>query len=346
MTANSREGTPVDVTVVVATRNRAHLLPTCLDALAAQQTSARFEVLVVDNGSHDATTEVVDEFARADARFRVVQEPVVGLSRAKNAGVAGARADLLLFTDDDALPCERWIATLVAFLDRAVATPVLAGGPVVPIAHDLGPWPPWVGEGTADLPRLYHGPATRRLGEFEWLWGANMGVRRELLESIGGFDESLGVSGDQRGTFEDVELVQRVAGHGGECWYLPDAAVQHRTSPAAARPRALAEKAFARGANDVLRSQRAGYVEPSMPVPRTARAAAPAAPALLTAWMFSTALFRLTRRPPALRLARRLAWATGWCIATATSRYDTAAGRVGRRLADLGRRAALALTPR
>jgi glucosyl-dolichyl phosphate glucuronosyltransferase len=335
----------VEVTVVVATRNRATLLPACLDALASQRTDARFEVVVVDNGSQDATGDLVRERARADARFRVVQEPVAGLSRAKNAGLASARGEFVLFTDDDVVPCDGWIAAFAGFLRRSGGTPLLAGGPVLPVAHDLGGWPEWVGTDTADLPRLYHGSRQRPLAEFEWLWGANMGTRRAVMESIGGFDESLGNTGDRRGTFEDVELVQRVTARGGECWYVPAALVHHRTPPAATRPRALAGKAFARGANDMLRSRRAAYVEPAMPVPRSRPAAMLAAPALLAGWMLCAALFRVTRGPRPLAIGRRLAWGAGWCIAAAAPEPSPQGPRAARRLADLGRRVAIALTP-
>lgn len=334
-----------DVSVVVATRNRSSLLSACLDGLARQRTAARFEVVVVDNGSRDATAAIVSERALADGRFRLVHEPVAGLSRAKNAGLASARAEIVLFTDDDVVLDERWIDSFVEFLRPARGTPVLAGGPVLPVAHDLGPWPTWVGARTADLPRLYHGDARRPLHEHEWLWGANMGARRELLEAIGGFDESLGNSGEQRGTFEDVDLVQRVAACGGECWYLPGAVVHHRTAVAATRPRALAAKAFARGANDVLRSPRGGHVERALPVPRRPTAAAPLAPVMLTGWMASALVFRVTHLRRALDLARRLAWATGWCLAAAAPSSTRPAVRAVLRLADRGRRLALALTP-
>ena len=333
------------MTIVVPTRDRATLLPECLAGLARQRTSARFEVVVVDNGSADATADVVRRAARADARFRLLQEPVAGLSRAKNAGLAAAEGELVLFIDDDVLVPDTWVETYAAFLRTPHAAQALAGGPVLPVAHDLAPWPRWVGDSTADLPRLYHGSSPRPLGGFEWLWGANMGARRELLASLGGFDESVGNVAQQRGTFEDVELVQLHTSRGGACWYLPDAVVYHRTAPAHARPRALAARAFARGANDVLRTRRGGHVEPAMPVPRGRVAASAAAPMLLAAWMASASAFRLTRLPRALRLARRLAWGAGWCIATSTALSAGAGARPLARLADLGRRMALRSTP-
>lgn len=341
--ANDRS--EVDLSVVVATRNRAALLPACLDALARQRTDARFEVVVVDNGSDDATADVVEQRAACDPRIRLVSEPVAGLSRAKNAGIDSARGDLLLFTDDDVVLPQGWIAAYAGFFSLPRATPILAGGPVLAVAHELSQWPRWIGAGAAaDLPRLYHGPVPRRLGTFDQLWGANMAARRALFTAVGGFDESIGVRGDERGTFEDVDLVERVIEHGGECWYLPAAVLYHRTAQAASRPRALAGRAFARGANDVLRARRGSHFERALPVPRATLPAAVAASLLLLGWMLGALVFRATGHRRALDLARRAAWGAGWCTATATAPPRTPP-RACVRIASLGCRLALRLTP-
>jgi glucosyl-dolichyl phosphate glucuronosyltransferase len=62
---------------------------------------------VVDNASDDTTPEVVRRHAESDPRIRRVEATVVGLSRAKNAGISNARGELLLFTDDDVVLVDR-----------------------------------------------------------------------------------------------------------------------------------------------------------------------------------------------------------------------------------------------
>ena len=103
------------MSVVVSTRNRASLLPDCLRSLATQRSELAFEVVVVDNGSNDATPEVVRDWIRRDERFRLVEEPTVGLSHAKNAGLRNARGQLVLFTDDDVVVPDGWIAAYTSF---------------------------------------------------------------------------------------------------------------------------------------------------------------------------------------------------------------------------------------
>ena len=227
-----------------------------------QETSSRFEVVVVDNGSEDGTADVIRGWAERDPRIRGVLEPAVGLSRAKNAGIEEARGELVLFTDDDVILDSAWIEAYVSFFARRRHEPrTLVGGPVLPLPHDLSAWPSWLDDAArVDLPGIFHGSEERALGRFDYLWGANMAARGELFAELGGFDEGLGRSDDVRGTFEDVELNERVAEAGGECRYLPAAVVHHRVDAGATRPRMIVRKAFNRGANDFLRAGRGSYL--------------------------------------------------------------------------------------
>ena len=339
------DGRP-DVRVVVATRNRAALLPHCLASLLEQETSSRFEVVVVDNGSDDGTADVIRGWAERDPRIRGVLEPAVGLSRAKNAGIEEARGELVLFTDDDVILDSAWIEAYVSFFARRRHEPrTLVGGPVLPLPHDLLAWPGWLDEAASvDLPGLFHGSEERALGRFDYIWGANMAARGELFAELGGFDEGLGRSDDLRGTFEDVELNERVADAGGECRYLPAAVVHHRVDIDAARPRMIVRKAFNRGANDFLRAERDSFYAPSAPVPGARIPAALVLALRLVTWLAAALAFRLTRRRDVFELARRSAWAAGWCLALSVD-GGRAGGNAIRRFALLGRSAALRATP-
>ena len=99
MTAIS--STNLDVTVVIPTRNRSALVGRCLRAALAQE-GVRFEVIVVDDASTDATAEVVA--AHDDARVRLISlDERHGVSRARNIGIAHASGEWLAFLDDDDL---------------------------------------------------------------------------------------------------------------------------------------------------------------------------------------------------------------------------------------------------
>ena len=105
-------------TVILCTRNRAASLARTLESAAAMPPAAEpWELLVVDNGSTDDTPAVIASFAGRLPVRRVFQ-PLAGLSNARNAGVAEARGDYLLWTDDDVLIDAGWLAAYLAAFDR------------------------------------------------------------------------------------------------------------------------------------------------------------------------------------------------------------------------------------
>ena len=235
------------VTVVLATRNRAAYLDAALTSLVAQESCEPFEIVVVDNGSYDDTATVVARWSTRDPRIRSVYEPVAGLSRAKNAGIAAARGQVLLFTDDDVIVNEHWMASLLDGLAQHADDLTLVGGSVIPVPNDLGRWPAWFDEealveaGALDL------PAGAPVRSPQYIWGANMASRAKLFDLVGAFDEDLGRRLDERGTFEDTELQDRVRQAGGEIWFRPDARLEHRIPRDTITPREIVLRAFSRG---------------------------------------------------------------------------------------------------
>ena len=89
-------------TVVVCTYNRAHLLRSCLESLLAQTLDqGQFEVLVVDNNSTDATSQIVNEYTAKYSHFVAVAERQQGLSYARNRGwkeADGESSPILMMT--------------------------------------------------------------------------------------------------------------------------------------------------------------------------------------------------------------------------------------------------------
>jgi GT2 family glycosyltransferase len=320
-------------------------LGAALESLTSQTCTAPFEIVVVDNDSEDGTRAVVDAAARADPRIRSVREPRVGLSYAKNAGIRASRGSLVLFTDDDVVVESGWIQTYVDFFRRERGTSVVAGGPVRPIQHDLSQWPSWVDRAAwPDLPSLDHGEAERPLRAPEWLWGANMAAPGPLLKSLGGFRTELG-RGARASTFEDVDLVERIRGLGGEAWYLPGAGVQHRADQAASRPRQILVTAFNRGGNNRVGLRHGTYYVAALPLPTGRVAGGALLPGLLLGLLVFTGGFRLTRDRRAFDAARRCAWGAGWCMWSLVGESSRRRARAVRAAVLTVRRLALGLTP-
>ena len=112
------------VSVIVPARDAAATLGGTLDALAAQELDDDLEVIVVDDGSGDATAAI----AEAHPVATVVRQARAGPAAARNAGVAASRGALLAFTDADCRPQPGWLAAG----SEALARLDLAQGRVVP----------------------------------------------------------------------------------------------------------------------------------------------------------------------------------------------------------------------
>lgn len=247
------------VSAIICTRNRAEELPDAVALLAAHGvTSGGGEVIIVDNGSTDATAEVAARLAASHPGVRVVLEEQAGLSHARNAGAAAARNELLCYLDDDARPAPGWRESMAWALTRpGVAA---AGGPICAL------WPPertegWPAPGLEGLLSVLDGGDRERvLVPPEIAYGANWAIRASALRAAGGFDAHLGYSPDVRIGSEEVAVAWRLHLRGiGSTIYAPGAAVGHRISEDRLRDSYLVERAFAVGIEHAhLRAEREG----------------------------------------------------------------------------------------
>ena len=106
------------VSVVIATHNRAELLPTAVESIL-QQTLQDFEIVIVDDASTDETPEVVERLSAQDARIRALRsEENVGAGGARNLGFAEARGEFVAVLDDDERAEPERLEQQVAFLDQ------------------------------------------------------------------------------------------------------------------------------------------------------------------------------------------------------------------------------------
>ncbi|HXW08854.1 MAG TPA: glycosyltransferase [Vicinamibacterales bacterium] len=219
------------ISVVIATHNRARLLASTLEAVAAQESpSVWWEIVVVDNGSTDETAEVVRTAAsRAPVPVVYLRETRSGKSHALNTAMPRARGELIVLTDDDVLPSPGWLnAYLAAFREDQAD---YAAGRIFPL-WEAAP-PRWLS------PRLYGvlavadgGPFRLELGgglnQQIMPIGANMAVRRHVLDRIGGWNAGLGKLQGTLRTGEDHEFALRMARAGCKGLYVPEAWVRHR----------------------------------------------------------------------------------------------------------------------
>jgi glycogen(starch) synthase len=177
--------------VIVNTTDRAGPLQTLLKALNLQS-YPHFEVIVVVGPTQDNTLEILSDY---EGRVRVLRCPKANLSQSRNIGLLAAQGDVVVYIDDDAVPCARWLEQLA----RLFSDPDLdATGGAVYLVH---PNRPTVQHRIGIVSSLSEQVDVRS----SWLehivpegkgchWiarmmGTNMAFRRQALLEVGGFDE-------------------------------------------------------------------------------------------------------------------------------------------------------------
>jgi GT2 family glycosyltransferase len=260
---------------------------------------------------------LLQEWCRRDSRFRTASEPRPGLSRGKNAGIKMARAPLLVFTDDDTRVHPRWLESYRGLFARHEGALLLAGGPIVPIPHDLGAWPDWLGDTALVDAGLLHHNDERPLLKFEYVWGGNMAVPRLLFDRLGLWNEEAGLQGEVRVKredsqfYEDTELQDRVRKAGGSTWFCPGAIVYHRVDRRTVTPRRILSTAFSRGRNDFWQQRLRGTPSIESIPERNALGSLRALSEGIGDWGISLIAFRLSGRKDFFERARRAAFRSG-----------------------------------
>jgi glycosyltransferase involved in cell wall biosynthesis len=217
-----------DVSVILATRNRADLLEQTLRHLARHELgSIACEVIVADNGSADRTPEVL-RAAAGTLNLVSVTESKPGKNRALNRALPLARGRLLVFTDDDIVPEPGWIAELVAAAERWPDDAIF-GGRILPIFPPGTPawlerhW--FVGAAYAKYDLAQGEGPTKQLP-----FGPNFMVRASVMSGVQ-YEEEIGPRGEDYVSGSETELLLRLTRPGRRVIYVPRATVGHVVRP-------------------------------------------------------------------------------------------------------------------
>jgi MoaA/NifB/PqqE/SkfB family radical SAM enzyme/GT2 family glycosyltransferase len=294
--------------VVIPTSGRWDLVRDCLDALS-RQTRLPDEVLLVCDGTPSPPPGLG---AGLGERLRVLRQERGGVSRARNAGIAQARGEVVAFTDDDALPAEGWLASLEeCFRDPETAG---AGGPVLPLWE--APPPSWVESSRRArgcLGLLDLGSRRRPLDPAaDFLIGSNCAFRRESVAEPGGFRAVLSCPGVGE-CGEDYELSRRIA-CAGTVLYEPAAVVRHRIPAKRTEWRGVLERAFF---YEAVRARLGGRLRPRRGLGEIARREGLLSAGVLLGYFYGRLLRRRDRRIAPAGVLRRTAGAVrrvvrGW----------------------------------
>jgi len=184
-----------------------------------------YEIIVVDNASTDDTRKVVEAAAASGGRaVRYVREEQLGLHNARHCGARAARAEILAFTDDDAVCEPNWLEEILrSYADERVGA---VGGKALP-RWAVEP-PRWILSYPGSLGLLDLGEEPRELPPPRSIYGVNFSIRRSLLFELGGFNpECFGETWLGDG---ETGLCLKIHAAGWKILYQPKAVVWHIVS--------------------------------------------------------------------------------------------------------------------
>jgi GT2 family glycosyltransferase len=216
------------VSILIPTHNRAGSLKRLLDSLEASAglEETPLEIVVVNNHSTDATSQLLMEILAEDRKFPilVLDEFKHGKSWALNRGLGRVTGSLVLLLDDDVSVDRFCVAEHVAaYKDRffdAVQGKVLAGLDPKGQPADMARLKEY------NIPLVDHGEASCEVRGFT---GTNISFKREVFEKAGLFDTRLGPGAS--GFSEDTEYSRRVRENGFKIGYAPKAIIYHELNP-------------------------------------------------------------------------------------------------------------------
>ncbi len=210
---NNKSTQKTQLSVIIPCFNGADTIAVQLEALAIQQWSGSWEVIVCDNGSTDNSVAVVEQYIDRLPNLRIIDASAKrGSSYARNVGIAAANSDALVFCDVDDEVAPGWLAAMGDALGK----------------HDFVAGPleftklnePWRVQKHEDKQKELLG-SHQETPFFPWAGASNMGFTRKVIDTVGEFGELTIFT-------EDMELSWRAQRAGFKLHFLPNATVHYR----------------------------------------------------------------------------------------------------------------------
>jgi glucosyl-dolichyl phosphate glucuronosyltransferase len=217
------------VSIIICTYKRPILLESTLKSVVDLDFAPdQFEVIVIDNGSDDQSQDVFETIKR-QGRCQMVyaREETLGLSHARNKGIALAKGVIVAFLDDDELVDSNWLKELIKPYDSDELI-ACVGGKIIPVFPD-NKFPSWYSKsiqgffGGVDNGVIIHEVNFPQ----EYIGGGNMSFNRRLIIESGMFNVRLGIIGVSSYSGEENELAFRIKNKGFKVLYTPFATTYH-----------------------------------------------------------------------------------------------------------------------
>lgn len=220
-----------EITVLLATYNGEKVLPRTLEGYVLQRNADfHWKLVVVDNGSTDRTPAIIKDF-QTNLKIESIFEPIPGKNRALNAGLTALDGEIIIISDDDAIPQSDFLATWQRVFSQQPSYDIF-GGSIEPL-FDVDP-PGWMSRKRTKFEELFSarslpdGPVEP--GE---IFGPNMAVRRSVFRQGLKFSESIGPDGKDANypMGSETEFCIRAHSYGHKTWFAREPRVWHIIRP-------------------------------------------------------------------------------------------------------------------
>ena len=216
---------PFAASIVIPLFNKVEYTAECLASIAEHTDPALYEVVLVDNGSTDATGTLLDQL---DGDVQIVRNPTnLGFARGCNQGAEAARGRHLVFCNNDVEARDGWLEPLLTILDDEPDVAIVGARLLFPdgtVQH--AGVRTVLAQGRIEVTHFPYGvpPVRETRRDLDAVTGALMAVRRSFFESVGGFCT------DYWNGHEDVDLCLTARSQGLRVVYEPRSTLVHHES--------------------------------------------------------------------------------------------------------------------
>ncbi|OGF99480.1 hypothetical protein A2Y99_01240 [Candidatus Gottesmanbacteria bacterium RBG_13_37_7] len=216
------------LSVIICTYDRINILAQCLRRIYSQRISDKlFEVVVVDNNSHEETRNLILKFQKKYPNIIYSRENKQGLSHARNNGYLQSKGKYLIYIDDDVFVPRNYLRSIFASINKF--KPDILGGPVYPFYKTSKP--KWF-KNEFEIRKYEKKSGFSRKCRIS---GGNFIIKRNLLEKLGKFDTNLGMKGSIIRLGEEAKVLdsyRRITPEKKQrVYYSLDCYVKHLVSP-------------------------------------------------------------------------------------------------------------------
>ncbi len=233
------------LSIIICTFNRYLLLDKCLLSIISQNLYG-IEVLVIDNNSSDKTKEIVLKYKNLNKSIKYFFEPKAGLSNARNLGYKNAKADWILYLDDDAIPFPDLVERALYLINIGKFDCV--GG--MYYGYFDKPKPKWIDENYGTKEKF---SSELSFCPFYIPHGGIVIYRKSVIERNNGFNSNFGMKANKLGYGEETELQKRISLNGGIIMFDPNLKVNHLVKSERLNIYSLLQQQYIFGKNRSLR---------------------------------------------------------------------------------------------